>query len=373
MNTTGLPNAIVFESSFHLFGSLIGLCIMVVALVWGGYRRGRSNGLIWRSILSKVPSGIAVFDTHKQELVFANHPADRLMQRLDTPLVNQALQSAQHNHQRSWMIHGENNFLVRVQTVVLEDFRNMMLVLLQDMTEQQSQKATHRTFIQALGHELQTPLTAIQGHLTHIAKRSNGQISNELAGSLQVVRDEIERLTWLTPHVLTILKLDADQVLNRRPHNLGVIAEEAVQDLWEKAATRKISLYVEADSALSRVLVDRSAWKQVFINLIDNGIKYGKDGGSVTISLQQTDDTQMIVVADDGPGIAPPDLPYIFETLYRGEQQQHTRGSGLGLSIVRQIIEQHNGQIEHLNDRAEKQGATFRIVVPLNGQDVTDT
>lgn len=373
MNTTDLPNAIVFESSLHLFGSSIGLCVVVIALAWGSYRHGRSNAPIWRAMLAKVPLGIAVFDTAEQKVVFANQPADRLMQRLDTPLVDHALASAQHHHQRSWTIRGGDNLLVRVQTVVLEDFRHTILLLLQDMTEQEYQKATHRAFIQALGHELQTPLTAIQGHLTHIAKRSNGKLSDELMGSLQVVRDEIERLTWLTPNVLTILKLDAEQMLNRRPHNLGVIAEEAMQDLWEKATAHKISLYVETDSALSRVSIDRSAWKQVFINLIDNGIKYGTDGGSVTVSLQQTDDTQIITVADDGPGIAPHDLPHIFETLYRGERQQHTQGSGLGLSIVQQIVERHNGHIECLNNGVAKQGATFRIVLPLNGQDVTDT
>ncbi|MEM8533369.1 MAG: HAMP domain-containing sensor histidine kinase [Chloroflexota bacterium] len=367
MNTTDFPNAIVFESSLHLFGSIIGLCVVVCVLVWGGYRRGRANAPLWRAMLTKVPVGIAVFDTGEQAVVFANQPADRLIKQLDTPLVDQALESAQHSDQRLWTIRGQDNFLVHVQTVVLEDFRNTMLVLLQDMTEQQAQKATHRAFIQALGHELQTPLTAIQGHLTHIAKRSNGEMSDELAGSLQVVRDEIERLTWLTPNVLTILKLDAEQALNQRPHNLGVIAEEAVQELWEKAVARKISLYVEVDSALARVLVDRSAWKQVFINLIDNGIKYGKDGGSVTVSIQQTDDTQVIMVTDDGPGIAPHDIPHIFETLYRGERQQHTQGSGLGLSIVQQIVERHNGHIECLNNGAEKQGTTFRIVLPLNG------
>ena len=367
MNTTYLPNAIVFESSTHLFGSLIGLCVVVALLVWGGYRRGRASASLWRTMLAKVPSGIVAFDTHKQELVFANQPADRLMKQLDAPLMDQALESAQLGNQRSWMIHGEDHLLVQVQTVVLEDSRNTMLVLLQDMTEHQTQKATHRAFIQALGHELQTPLTAIQGHLTHIAKRSNGEMGSELAGSLQVVRDEIERLTWLTPNVLTILKLDADQVLNRRLHNLGVIAEEAVQDLWEKAAARKISLYVEVDSALSRVLVDRGAWKQVFINLIDNGIKYGKDGGSVKISLQQIGDTQVIMVTDDGPGIASSDLPHIFNTLYRGERQQHAQGSGLGLSIVQQIVERHNGHIECLNNGVENQGATFRIALPLHG------
>ena len=187
-----------------------------------------------------------------------------------------------------------------------------------------------------------------------------------------MAQDEIERLAWLTPNVMTLLRLDAGQALYRSLHSLGVIAEEAVQQLWENAAQRGITLGVRTEPGLERTLVDGSAWKQVFLNLIDNGIKYGREGGSVTVTLRQTDGVQMISVLDDGPGIHPKDVPHLFTRLYRAEDHQHIRGSGLGLAIVKQIVELHEGEIVCRSNRARRGlGTEFQITLPITCQTET--
>jgi signal transduction histidine kinase len=362
----GLPNAIVFSSTLELIAALGRLVLIIVLLVLAAFLCGRHTQRKWHTALTKLPIGAVVYN-HNGRRVFANPVANRLSSKFNRTMVDQVKRAiAQRNH-FTWTIRGPDDLLVQAQIWPLEGTRSGVLLTLQDFTQQQRQETNHRSFIQALSHELQTPLTSIQGHLAHIAS-SVGENCHSWYGSLQVARDEIERLAWLTPNVMTLLRLDAGQALYRRLHNLGVIAEEAVQQLWENAAQRGITLGVRTEPGLERTLVDRSAWKQVFLNLIDNGIKYGREGGSVTVTLRQTDGVQMISVLDDGPGIHPKDVPHLFTRLYRAEDHQHIRGSGLGLAIVKQIVELHEGEIVCRSNRAMGSGTEFQITLPITRQ-----
>jgi two-component system phosphate regulon sensor histidine kinase PhoR len=364
MDQSTLPNAIVFNSPIELLAALLFLALLVAVLAWACYRLGRSGERSWRALLARLPLGVGVYDTAGRRMTFANPLAHDMLGQLDPTVLDQTRQAAQQHQQLSWTIGGDDRS-VHIQSWLLDERGRQVALVLQDRTAQQQREAGQRAFIQALGHELQTPLTAIQGHLAYIASSVDRNGANDWRGSLQVVHDEINRLAWLTPNLLTLLKLDTGQALNRRPHHLGVLAEEVAQQLWEQAAARKISLRVHTQPGLARVSVDRSAWKQVFLNLIDNGIKYGVEGGSVTVTLQQSDTEQILTIVDDGPGVDPRDLPYLFDTLYRAEQHQQIQGSGLGLAIVRQIVELHGGQITCQNDDAVGHGAIFRITLPL--------
>ncbi|NJN99212.1 MAG: sensor histidine kinase [Anaerolineales bacterium] len=102
------------------------------------------------------------------------------------------------------------------------------------------------------------------------------------------------------------------------------------------------------------------------MNLIDNGIKYGKPGGTVRVELRQQTAGLQITVADDGPGIPSDDLPHLFKELFRGQQSRHTGGSGLGLAIVRRIVEQHGGQISCASEPGR--GTAFHITLPVENQ-----
>ena len=136
-----------------------------------------------------------------------------------------------------------------------------------------------------------------------------------------------------------------------------------MQNLWERARAKKIQLKVSSEPGLKPIaVVDRAAWKQVFINLVDNGIKYGLEGGSVTVSLQGGPSRYlMIIVADDGQGINPDESDRLFSIFYRSPSHSHIKGSGLGLAIVRRIVEQHNGKIECRNNDGLGQGTIFEM------------
>nr|MCU0493533.1 sensor histidine kinase [Chloroflexaceae bacterium] len=158
--------------------------------------------------------------------------------------------------------------------------------------------------------------------------------------------------------------LEAGQPLQRRPTNLAAVAEETVLSLLEKADVRQITLNLNAAPALPRPPLDRDAWKQVFLYLLDNGIKYGRVGGNVTVGLSQEAGALQISVADDGPGIPADEVPHLFSEFFRGENQRQSSGSGLGLAIVRRIVERHGGTIRC--ESTPGVGTTFTINLPLD-------
>lgn len=356
-----LPNALVFESFWQLLSVLL-IAVAVVLIGWGiAYWWGRRRHAYWEAALLDLPYGVVLYRSHHTQPFFKNHAAQNLLPHLDTHVLAQVEHAATTHQPLVLSVRGSDDWLIQIQSRPLPAQNpSMSMVTLHDLTHQQREHRNDRTFLQGLSHELQTPLTAIQGHLAHIIRSIDGS-EVPWRGSLQVAQDEIARLAWLTPNVMALLRLDAGQTLNRQPTNLSVVAEEAVQQVWDKANTRHIALHVQSTPGLPRLAVDRGAWKQVFLNLIDNGIKYGKTGGIVTVRLSNANSSLLITIADDGPGIPTEEIPRLFSRLYRGERHQHIPGSGLGLAIVQQIVERHGGQITCTSHPG---GTTFTITLP---------
>jgi signal transduction histidine kinase len=155
-----------------------------------------------------------------------------------------------------------------------------------------------------------------------------------------------------------------DFALDRRPVNLEAVAEDAILQMSDLAEQRSISLNLQRESRLPRISADQARLKQVFINLLDNGIKYNREGGSVTVRLVADEKRVITHVIDTGEGIPAQDLPHIFEKLYRVERRRgrYVEGSGLGLSIVQRIVEQHGGTI--FVESQAGVGTTFTVVLP---------
>ena len=144
--------------------------------------------------------------------------------------------------------------------------------------------------------------------------------------------------------------------------------EEAVNLLEEMAATRNITVSIQVDSRIGRLLVDGRRIAQVLDNLISNAIKYNRDEGTVTITAAHQGDQILITVQDKGLGISKEDQPRIFERFFRSRQGVALKieGSGLGLAITESIIQKHGGRIwfESLLD----EGTTFYFTLPLSSQ-----
>ncbi len=217
-----------------------------------------------------------------------------------------------------------------------------------------------RQFVADASHELRTPLTAIAGYIDVLLRRD--QVDPEiLQSSLNAMQRESTRMTRLVTDLLTLTRFESARAPARRP---------LVLDQWLSGALDELHLTdqgVNESRTLQPGIVvqaDPDALKQVVSNLAQNAVKYAP-GAEQRWSCYQENGRAAIRLADTGPGIASADLPHIFERFYRGEKarDRSTGGSGLGLSIVRSIVEAHGGTIEA--DSRPGAGATFTAWLPL--------
>jgi len=237
------------------------------------------------------------------------------------------------------------------------------LVLLTDLSSGANRAEINQRLVSTIAHEVRTPLTAIMGHVEIL--NSCGIDEEALwRRSLGFVSSETERLARLIEDLLSLSRLDRIS-LHLRPMNLNVAAEEAVSALFDSAERNNVTPVIQAPSDLPRVLADSDRIQQVFLNLLDNAIKYAP-GSTVTIQLTPETDVVKVEVSDTGPGIPREDLPHIFEPFWRSEQiMPGSKGAGLGLAIVRAILDQHQAPIEVQSEIGR--GTSFIFSLPIAG------
>ena len=330
--------------------------------------RAQRFGKPFHQALQQLELAVAIIDAERTPL-YHNTAAAPLLAQLEPAALSSAAENTNGEQWRSTVARTATSS-VRLRAIALDQATNTVLITLHDLADQQREEQSYRKLTHTISHELLTPLTAIQGHLAHIAA-SDRLDEAAWTGSLRITRDEVDRLTRLTSSLLILARLESGQPLQRRPVNLGAIAEEAVLQLLDKADKRTITLNLHTAPRLPRLSLDRDNWKQVFLNLINNAIKYGAESGHVDISLDVEHEMLRIRVADDGAGIAPEDQAHLFDEFFRADSQRHVGGSGLGLAIVRRIVERHGGQIDCTS--ALGIGTTFTILLSSNETDVTSS
>ncbi|MBE9507016.1 MAG: GHKL domain-containing protein [Chloroflexi bacterium] len=349
--------------------ALLLLAVMFVAgLIGWSLGQWRRKALLSRvaELLDALPQG-AVIVRADGRVVLANAEARQLWgeepfpARLGGSWVALAGEVKSSNGYSARSLDTPSGLRLRVRAAPLRS--DLALFVLEDLTAQQRQEAFYRTFISNVSHELKTPLTVIQGH---VAAMGDGLAADDpRQTSRRVVAEETARLTQLVDNLLLLSRLEMpDFSLDRRPVNLEAVVEDAILQLSDLAEARRISLSLQRENSMPRIMADRARLKQVFINLLDNGIKYNRKGGAVTVRLSTDEERVIAQVADTGEGIPTQDLPHVFEKMYRAERRQgrYVEGSGLGLSIVQRIVEQHGGSISVKSQVGE--GTTFTVTLP---------
>jgi signal transduction histidine kinase len=203
----------------------------------------------------------------------------------------------------------------------------------------------------------------IQGHVAALGEGLADDDPRQT--SRRVVAQEAARLTQLVDNLLLLSRLEMpDFSLERRPVSLEAVAEDAILQLFDLAEAQNVTLSLQRQVGLPRIMADRARLKQVLINLLDNAIKYNRPGGEVTVRLGADQERVTVQVADTGEGIPAQDLPHIFAKMYRVERRRgrYVEGSGLGLSIVQRIVEQHQGSVSV--ESREGAGTTFTVSLP---------
>jgi signal transduction histidine kinase len=220
--------------------------------------------------------------------------------------------------------------------------------------------ASQSRFVSAAAHELRTPLTALQGSLEVLQHGSQDDPAAARA-LLQGMHREVVRLNRLTDQLLALTRLDAPEALHTRRFNLADFLDDVIQQVRFLIGERQ--LHIERGPSVE-LEADPDLRTQVLFNLIDNAVQHTDPHGTLELGWQVTGPNVVLWVKDDGAGIAPDDLPHIFEPFYRGDRSRSRRqgGSGLGLAIVQTIVTAHGGQIEV--DSQLGQGSCFTITLP---------
>ncbi len=216
-----------------------------------------------------------------------------------------------------------------------------------------------RRFIADASHELRTPLTTIRGNI-ELLRRNPTLPAEDVQDALADIASETQRMSRLVTELLQLARADAGQSFARETVRL----DELLRAVHRQTQLHKPETQVElAVAGPAAVLGSADALQELFLILVDNGLKYTPAGGQVRISLARDGDWYRVQVRDTGVGIDPEDLPHIFERFYRATKVRQEGGTGLGLAIAQWIAEQHGGRITVKS--APGQGSTFSVWLPV--------
>lgn len=253
------------------------------------------------------------------------------------------------------------DFNVQLETLKRDDPFTTLIDHINDMAKQLKQMEDMRQeFISNVSHEIQSPLTSIGGFAR--ALHSADLTPDERSHYLNVIETECRRLSKLSDNLLKLTSLESDHhPFERKTYRL----DQQLRTIILACEPHWVEKDLEMDVMLEKVTIfaDEDLLSQAWINLIHNSIKFTPNSGKIHIQLSRIDDKAVIKISDTGIGISEKDQVHIFERFYKADKarERSKGGSGLGLSIVKKIIEMHNGTI--FVESEEGKGTTFTVTI----------
>lgn len=220
-------------------------------------------------------------------------------------------------------------------------------------------------FVNMVSHELRSPLSAIRQKLSLIVDGLTGEINEEQGRILGRVQNRIDGLTGMINSLLDLARIEAGRLVQQKERiAIAEIIDEVVELMAQEAEEKGLKFDVTIDSRIFPVHADRQSMQTVLTNLVNNAVKYNREGGSVSVNAQNRGEFIELKVADSGVGISEENLPLIFDKFYRirNEYTRKVVGSGMGLPLVKAIIEAHLGTIT-VESKPDK-GTTFTVLLP---------
>ena len=234
------------------------------------------------------------------------------------------------------------------------------------LEEVQQISKTKSEFISAVSHELRTPLTSIKGYAAILMTGKVGQIPDQVKERLERINKQSDNLVKLINDLLDISRIESGRAeMQLIKTDLSAMVDNVSDLLTPQLKEKDITLIRDIDKDIPEVSVDPTQIERVFINLIINAIKFTPEKGQITVKVKKDTDKLNISVIDNGIGIKKEDLNRLFDEFYRVENEinQNVKGTGLGLTLAKKIVEAHHGKMSVISEPGK--GATFYFTLPV--------
>ena len=246
-----------------------------------------------------------------------------------------------------------------------DSFNDMADTIVRNIEDMKTMDNLRRELVANVSHDLRTPLAAVQGYIETILLKAESLSEDDKKNYMHTILSSTERLKKLVEELFELSKLEARET---KPKPEAFSVAELAQDVQQKnqiiAESKGIELRLNVPYNLPLVYADIGMMEKVLQNLLDNSFKFTPSGGSVTISMQKSEDKVITYVKDSGSGIKKEDLKYIFDRYHKGKDKNSANeGLGLGLAIVKKILEVHNINIKV--ESIEGEGTTFSFEIPV--------
>jgi signal transduction histidine kinase len=252
-------------------------------------------------------------------------------------------------------------FSARVPVTSADELGGLAQSFNQMTAQLENQQHLRKQMVADIAHELRTPLSVMQATLEAMLDGVLLPDEQELHG----LHNEARRLARLVDDLRTLSLADEGRLeLELENVDVGELVEQVVGQTLSAAEARPIKLQTEIEPSIPPITADGDRLIQVLTNLLGNALRYAPENGHVTVRALKRGDHVRLSVTDDGPGIAPEDIPFVFERFWRGDKSRSrgSGGSGIGLAIVRRLVEMHGGTVGV--ESQVGQGSTFWIELP---------
>jgi PAS domain S-box-containing protein len=348
------------------------------------------------AILEAVADGVLVTDP-SNSIAFVNASAERILSLDESQVKGQSLEnfaglfgksahtwiqtvqewSNEHGSSQTGEMYAEQISLdngrvalVHLAPVVWRTEFLGTVSIFRDITHEVELDRLKSEFVATVSHELRTPMTSIRGYVDILLMGAAGALNESQSHFLDIVKSNTERLNILVNDLLDVSRIEAGRVmLSLHSIDLGDVADEVVADVLRRSQEegKPMDVSIDLEKSLPRVMADPERIRQILGNLVDNAYNYTPAQGNIQICLHKVNGNVQVDVKDSGIGVAIEHQERVFERFFRGEDPLvlATPGTGLGLPIVKQLVEMHHGKIWMKSAGIPGYGSTFSITLPI--------
>ena len=358
------------EEHQHLMAALADYAAIAVENAWA-YERVEQEHQKLGTILAQVEDAVIVADPDGR-LVLANRAAQEAFGMPSRNLAGRPVRDVINHAELVGILDQQGESATRYE-LTLEDGRVFhaqvtaiegvgRAVTMQDITHLKELDRIKSDFVNAVSHDLRSPLTAILGYVELIARV--GPITAQQRNFIDRIQVSVQNITALINDLLELGRIEAGFDARRETLPIGTVIRFALEGLQEQFALKDQHLVLSLPAEQIHVLGNVVHLRQMMNNLLSNASKFTPQGGRIQVNCWMEDAQVILQVIDNGPGIPPADQPYVFDKFYRGSNITYdTPGTGLGLAIVKSIVEDHQGRV-WVNSMLG-QGTSLTVVLPV--------